>query len=814
MSRIRYKKNKGSSLLLILIALALCLAPMSNASAAQNDLGSFNNASNIEDMKSAMLSDWNVLHYTSGAHQLYLNFKLADQNELANWMIEKRPQAGYNSITLLRQTYLNALIARSLLINVNSAVDAFELWTVFEEETQLDLSDYNLLTTEEQDEVCKQLLQVRPIEGFDKIEMLQTEINTILYQVLSNKVQNDKSSLAVIYSAGDSATSVTQKITLPTVGMNGTTISWSSNMSDIIANDGKVTRPTAMQGNQSVVLTATISKGNVTESKTFTFIVKALSNSSNANLKNLTISSGTLSPAFNKDIKTYTAKVSAGVDSVIITPTVEDSKSTVTVNGTLATQSVKLATGLNTISVIVTAVDGAYQLYTILISKEAPPATSDSNNSSDTPSTTPTPDPASSDAAIIIVNGEEMSLGKAIKSTVNNQKVITLLADSAKLQEKLQTTGNNAIITIPISDTNADMMIGELNGEIVKTMENKQATIVVQTPTASYKLPAQQINIDAISQQLGATVALKDIKIRIELAKVTAEAAQIVDTAANEQNFSLVTKPIDFKVTYSFGNTTGEISKFNTYIERTIALPNDTDLSKITTAVVVRPDGTTYHVPTKVVQKEGKHYAVINSLTNSLYTVVWHPVAFNDVTTHWAKDSINNLGSRFIIDGTSQGVFEPNKDITRSQFVAIMVRGLGLKPSEGTIKYSDVAQDAWYAHYLNTATEYNLIQGYGNGKFGPNDKITRQQAMTILARALSLTNINTSITEDEINSILAPFSDNQQIADDAKRYIALSVKTGLVTGRSNQMIAPADNITRAEVAVIIERFLKTSKLID
>ena len=86
--------------------------------------------------------------------------------------------------------------------------------------------------------------------------------------------------------------------------------------------------------------------------------------------------------------------------------------------------------------------------------------------------------------------------------------------------------------------------------------------------------------------------------------------------------------------------------------------------------------------------------------------------------------------------------------------------------------------------------------------------------MTILARALSLTDINTDITEEEVNTILAPFSDNQKIADDAKRYIALSVKTGLVTGRSNQMIAPADNITRAEVAVIIERFLKTSKLID
>lgn len=813
MSHIRYKKNKISSIFLIILAVALCILPLSDASAAKYDYGLFNNANNIDDMKSAMISEWSVLHYSASAHEMFLNFKVADQNELANWMIENRPQGGYNSTSIVRQTYLNALGDRSFLINVNSAVDSFELWTVFEEDTQLNYSDYKLLTTAEQDEVCKQLLQVRPSEGFNKVEMLQSEMNTILYQVLSNKVQNDKSSLAVIYSEGDSAASVTQKLTLPTEGMNETTISWSSSKPDTIANNGSVTRPSSLQGNQTVKLTATITKGSVTDTKTFTIIVKALSNAGHANLENLTISSGTLSPAFNKNITSYTASVSSVVDSVIITPIVEESTSTVTVNGTLATQPVKLVTGLNTILVMVTAIDGSVQQYTIVVSKEAP-STGNNGDNSNTANPTPTPDPIPKDDAIIIVNGEEASIGKVVNTTVNNQKVLTLMADSVKLQEKLATVGDNAVVTIPITDTSADIIIGELDGELVKNMENKQATIVVQTPNASYELPAQQINIDAISQQLGETVALKDIKIHIEIAKVTAEAAQVVEHSANEQNFSLVTKPVDFKVSYTFGNTTGDISQFNAYVERTIALPDGTAVDKITTGIVVRPDGTTYHVPTKVIQKEGKYFAVINSLTNSMYAVVWHPVEFKDVQTHWAKTAINNLGSRFVIEGTSKGVFEPNKDITRSQFVAIMVRGLGLKPSEGTKKYSDVAENAWYANYLTTATQFNLIQGYSNGKFGPNDKITRQQAMTILARALSLTDINTDITEEEIDSILAPFSDNQKIDDSAKRYIALSVKTGLVTGRANQMIAPADNITRAEVAVVIERFLKTSKLID
>ncbi|CAM5636066.1 SLH domain-containing protein OS=Lysinibacillus sphaericus OX=1421 GN=LS41612_02090 PE=4 SV=1 [Lysinibacillus sphaericus] len=86
--------------------------------------------------------------------------------------------------------------------------------------------------------------------------------------------------------------------------------------------------------------------------------------------------------------------------------------------------------------------------------------------------------------------------------------------------------------------------------------------------------------------------------------------------------------------------------------------------------------------------------------------------------------------------------------------------------------------------------------------------------MTILARALLLTDIDTTISEQEAATILAAFIDEGQIAEYAKSPIAVAVKTGLVTGKANKTIAPTANISRAEVAVIIERFLKKAELIN
>lgn len=438
----------------------------------------------------------------------------------------------------------------------------------------------------------------------------------------------------------------------------------------------------------------------------------------------------------------------------------------------------------------------------------------DGGSSSSTPSTSePTPKPTPTEEVKVLVNGKEEAIGKATNTQVGSQKVMTVTVDSKKLQEKLAAEGKKAVVTIPVNN-DADIIIGELNAQMVKNMQNEQAIVVIQTPTASYTLPASQINIDAISTQIGKGIALEDIKVQIEIAKPTNDMVKFVENVAQQGNFSVMVAPIEFTVKAVSAMKTVDVTSFNAYVQRTIAVPKDVEASKITTGIVVKQDGTTHHVPTKVIQKEGKYYAVINSLTNSTYALVWNPIEFKDVANHWSKEAVNNLGSRMIINGVREGIFAPNQDITRAQFAAIIVRALGLKTDDRTNHYADVTTDAWYASYINAASEYKLIQGYSNGNFGPNDKITRQQAMTILARALLLTDIDTTISEQEATTILAAFKDEGQIAEYAKSPIAVAVKTGLVTGKENKTIAPTANISRAEVAVIIERFLKKAELIN
>ena len=229
--------------------------------------------------------------------------------------------------------------------------------------------------------------------------------------------------------------------------------------------------------------------------------------------------------------------------------------------------------------------------------------------------------------------------------------------------------------------------------------------------------------------------------------------------------------------------------------------------------ITIDADGTVRHVPTKIIISGGKYYAKINSLTNSTYSVIWNPITFKDAENHWAQDAINDMGSRMVISGVGNDLFEPDRDITRAEFAAIVVRSLGLKPGTGNNAFTDVKSTEWYCKYIETAYEYGIISGYGNGKFGTTDKITREQAMTMIARAMKITGLKVKFKADETQKLLAAFGDSAQSSAWAKGSMAACVKSGIVSGKGGKTLAPKDEITRAEVAVIIQRLLQQSGLI-
>jgi hypothetical protein len=128
-------------------------------------------------------------------------------------------------------------------------------------------------------------------------------------------------------------------------------------------------------------------------------------------------------------------------------------------------------------------------------------------------------------------------------------------------------------------------------------------------------------------------------------------------------------------------------------------------------------------VPTHVAVVNGKYYAQINSLTNSTYTVVWHPVEFSIVENHWQKTRSNDMGSRMVVNGVGNGCYEPDRNMSRAEFAAIIVRALGLAPGPALSSFGYKKTSDWYCGYIETAANYGIINGYSAAVFGPNDLV-------------------------------------------------------------------------------------------
>lgn len=414
--------------------------------------------------------------------------------------------------------------------------------------------------------------------------------------------------------------------------------------------------------------------------------------------------------------------------------------------------------------------------------------------------------------AVVLVNGKAETAATATTTKVENRTVLTLTLDDKKVEEKLQEEGNNTVVTISFN-SNADVAACQLNGQTVKNMEIKEAVLEIKTEGVTYTLPASEINIDNVLAEFGGQVELKDIKININIAEPLQDIVRIVEDTANRNNYQIVVKPIEFEITCSNGDKIVNVSKFNGYIERTIAIPEGIDPMKITTGVVLNEDGTFSHVPTQILVIDGKYYAKINSLTNSTYSIIWNPKNFKDVETHWAKEAIDDMCSRLVISGIDEENFAPDREITRGEFAAIVVRSLGLKPGTGTNPFTDVKSSDWYCDYIKTALEYKLISGYGADRFGPADNVTREQAMTIIARAMCITGLRAELETSETEKLLDRFTDSISATDYAKNSIAACIKTGIVPSNWDNLLTPKDNITRAEVAAIVQSLLKKSGLI-
>ena len=193
--------------------------------------------------------------------------------------------------------------------------------------------------------------------------------------------------------------------------------------------------------------------------------------------------------------------------------------------------------------------------------------------------------------------------------------------------------------------------------------------------------------------------------------------------------------------------------------------------------------------------------------------LIYHPATFTDISNHWSRTDVEDLASRLVVEGTGDNTFAPDRSITRAEFTAVLLRGLGLHSPENTVTttFTDVNADSWYENEVQTAISYGLISGYTDNSFRPNDEISRAEAMTIVARAMKLVDLAKADASETAN-LLGAYTDGSKVQEWAAEPVASAIKQGLVQGADGKLMADAD-ISRAQTAAIVKRLLAKAGLI-
>jgi len=195
----------------------------------------------------------------------------------------------------------------------------------------------------------------------------------------------------------------------------------------------------------------------------------------------------------------------------------------------------------------------------------------------------------------------------------------------------------------------------------------------------------------------------------------------------------------------------------------------------------------------------------VSLLHFSKYAILAYDKTFTDISGHWAKSEVEIAAARHFVSGVSSSSFAPNNDVTRAQFAVMITKALGLQNGDQELTFKDVKKDDWYYGSVAAAVNAGIISGYNSDTFGPNDKITREQMASMIARAMRSKGITASMTQAEINTNINHFIDGTAVADWAQSDVAAVYNKGIITGRNTGDFAPKASATRAEGAVMLNR---------
>ncbi|WP_063870733.1 glycoside hydrolase [Paenibacillus sp. Root444D2] len=441
-------------------------------------------------------------------------------------------------------------------------------------------------------------------------------------------------------------------------------------------------------------------------------------------------------------------------------------------NTETGTTSVTVTGGSSGIATIAaTAVDGGITAtFTVTVT---------SSGNGNTPNPTESPDtPKVPEAPVSDIPGK-VKIGNPVVETGTAKVTV----DAAALNKAFK---GSAVALIEVPKT-AGVNVYEVNLPTSALTAGDDKKVVVATEIGTVAVP---------SNMLGASAGVSVVDVALSIGKADTSSLDAETKAA------IGSKPVielNLKVngsTVAWSNPEAPVLVSIPYTPSAEELANPEHI----TVWYVDGNGRITAVPT------GKYDSTAGKVTFmtthfSKYAVVYVHKSFRDLADYsWAKNAIEVMASNGVIQGTSDDIFKPGEDITRADFVQLLVRTLGLTAKTDD-QFADVSSDTYYAEAIAIALKLGIATGVGGNQFSPDSMITRQDIMVLIERALKEAKKEIAAgSEDNLSG----FADRSEVASYAKQSVSTLIRNGIINGDGSG-INPLGNATRAETTVLMYR---------
>ncbi|MZQ74579.1 MAG: hypothetical protein GT589_00275 [Peptoclostridium sp.] len=403
-------------------------------------------------------------------------------------------------------------------------------------------------------------------------------------------------------------------------------------------------------------------------------------------------------------------------------------------------------------------------------------------------------------------------------TNANGDKV-EVSTEISKDAVKVETAGNNATVSVDAGELNKQVenLIAALKDAKVEEGQQKVGQIVIDIGDIKQDNVQLSIPVEALKKVEGANtevvVKMGDVQVNLPLANIISqgEATTGITLEIKTVNeFSEVQKKMQDKtngavekisvakvVSFELYKTTqqGEKLKADSNFKSSVRVEIDVKELSVdpdkTVLVHVKDDGSFDVVGGKI--KNSKLSAKLKHFSS--YAVVERTVEIPDALSHWAKKSIGSMASKDVVRGYADGTFKPENSVTRAEFAKLVVTAMELDTESYEGGFGDL-DGHWAADYVQTAKNSGIINGYADGTFKPDGEITRAEMAAMLSRAVAGKAGSVNLTQ---------FADSHKIPAWASKGVEGAVAAELMKGDTNGKFNPEKLTTRAESATVVYR---------